>query len=779
MKKIKFLSTVLAMTFFCNSVIQITNTRDVFAAENDKFITEKTITQISDKPNEEEFEIEIRAKKKPEVKVERKIDLSIAFDNSASLGSANPNDKVFFSAKESVKSMINGLDKNVDRVSLTPYKGSNRTFQGEKLEYAVDTKVSMTNDFSLVESEIDAMTLAGETPMYSGVKNAIADLENNARGEAKKKLVIVSDGEPNVSKPIVTASDTPIGMVEPPEDAEDPFSPIYDGKKKYDKYLYEYRYAQATDKAPDGDAQEYGEDSFYYTFGGDVYRTPDFRIARKAMPFYEGGFDFLREEVKAQVEQAKNNGVEVYVVYIQRYNTQDPRYALDENLFKKTSVNFMQSLATDSNKFFTVDGLDSLNQLDSIFKQIKEDIKPQNHLITDEVIDKFEVVPNSFKAEVDGVDMTSEIIPVQSGNKLEWIFKDDAREEYELILKYRIKRALGTKGGTYITSLKPAELVYNDNTINGVVEQKLEFNQVQAVLKSFGELRVRYVDEKTQKYIDSEYKEVKEVGEEYVTVPKSINGYKVSKIPQNAKGKYIDGLTEVVYYYTKELEKVISGGNSNTVTYGTVTVKYIDKATNKEIAPITFSKKEIGTDYVVEPKVIEGYEVLERPLKENGKYINGNIELVYFYGENIDIKDEETPKGNLAAKKGTVVVKYLEKGTDKELASYVKIDDIVGNEYLANALNIEGYELLDIPLNEKGKYVDGIIEVVYYYGKQIRIEDEVTPKGQPTINQKFNENVSKDKYEVKLPKTGEESSAPYYCIGIILVVIGCFLRKKF
>ena len=55
----------------------------------------------------------------------------------------------------------------------------------------------------------------------------------------------------------------------------------------------------------------------------------------------------------------------------------------------------------------------------------------------------------------------------------------------------------------------------------------------------------------------------------------------------------------------------------------------------------------------------------------------------------------------------------------------------VGQEYKAKFKNIEGYELIEIPENEEGTYIDGTIEVVYKYQK---IEVKPIEKGKIIVN---------------------------------------------
>ena len=78
--------------------------------------------------------------------------------------------------------------------------------------------------------------------------------------------------------------------------------------------------------------------------------------------------------------------------------------------------------------------------------------------------------------------------------------------------------------------------------------------------------------------------------------------------------------------------------------------------------------------------------------------------------EKPDVQEEPVKK------KGKVVVKYLEKGTNKVLAKEKTIEGNVDDDYTTEPIDIKNYTLdKKEPTNKNGKIKEGTTEVVYYY----------------------------------------------------------------
>ena len=78
------------------------------------------------------------------------------------------------------------------------------------------------------------------------------------------------------------------------------------------------------------------------------------------------------------------------------------------------------------------------------------------------------------------------------------------------------------------------------------------------------------------------------------------------------------------------------------------------------------------------------------------------------------VMDEENVKVDV---KGKLIVKYLEKDTNKELLNEKVTVDKVGTNYSTNAKDIFGYTYDSVNGNENGKYIVNDTTVIYYYTK--------------------------------------------------------------
>jgi hypothetical protein len=120
------------------------------------------------------------------------------------------------------------------------------------------------------------------------------------------------------------------------------------------------------------------------------------------------------------------------------------------------------------------------------------------------------------------------------------------------------------------------------------------------------------------------------------------------------------------------------------------------------------------------------------------------------------------------AKKGNVIATYVDQ-YGKTLADPVTTTGMVGKDYQTNAKEINGYELNKIEGDEKGKYIDGTIHVVYVYEYVLGQGDGEEPKIVPVSN--------------KIPYTGVteknnnviDSSICVSSLGLITILL---LKRK-
>lgn len=88
-------------------------------------------------------------------------------------------------------------------------------------------------------------------------------------------------------------------------------------------------------------------------------------------------------------------------------------------------------------------------------------------------------------------------------------------------------------------------------------------------------------------------------------------------------------------------KKVINITNESDV--GKIVTKYVDKATNKEIAVSEEITDRVGADYETKAKEIEYYKLEGTPENAKGKVTNGTTEVIYYYNkQDFNIKADKT-----------------------------------------------------------------------------------------------------------------------------------------
>ena len=276
---------------------------------------------------------------------------------------------------------------------------------------------------------------------------------------------------------------------------------------------------------------------------------------------------------------------------------------------------------------------------------------------------------------------------------------------------------------------------------------------------------VKYVDETTGEEIAEEERIEGHENDEYTTEPKDIEDYNLTKEPDNKEGtmtitKNEDGTydteIEVIYYYKKISGGVIENhidvdtnkklateehkGNVGDLydipsrtfedydlvtdrlpdnSIGTMTekeivvnyyykkrakvvVEYIDKLTGEKITEDEIIEGHLGDEYSTEEKEFSGYDLVEKPSNSSG-----------------EMKEEETVVKYYYQRKAEIEVKYLEKGTDFEVAPSETISGYVGDKYETEEKEVSYYKFVEKTENWKGEMTEEKITVIYYYEKQI------------------------------------------------------------
>ena len=177
---------------------------------------------------------------------------------------------------------------------------------------------------------------------------------------------------------------------------------------------------------------------------------------------------------------------------------------------------------------------------------------------------------------------------------------------------------------------------------------------------------------------------------------------------------------------------------------------------NEELQTITW-KEELGhinTDTMgeaykvdVTKNIVLVYKDLDVTESMVTNKVKGTVEL-YETEEKNTVETEENVQVEV---EGTVVVKYVEKESGKEIETAEEMTGRVGEEYVTLAKDIENYTLVGDTENTRGEYKEGIIEVIYYYERTpakviIKYEDE---EGKDILEEKVVEGYINEEYETK------------------------------
>lgn len=260
----------------------------------------------------------------------------------------------------------------------------------------------------------------------------------------------------------------------------------------------------------------------------------------------------------------------------------------------------------------------------------------------------------------DGTKLSDDV--VSSGT-----FDQDFKIAPKDIKNYNLKKSPSVNTGKFGTSVSDFTYIYS---------------------KKQGTLIVRYVNEENETISDSVSK-TGNFDDEYSIDVKDIDNYSVKTSPSNLKGLFGTDKTEVVIVYSKKK--------------GSVTIRYVDKDGNSLHEPDI----KVGTfDELWEslPITLDNYNLDTKPTSESGLFGTSNQEVIYVYSK----------------KQGKVLIEYKDTKGNKVHDS-ISLSGDFDEEWKSEALDIENYELTQLPSVEKGTFGvtddDGTV-VTYVYSKK-------------------------------------------------------------
>lgn len=262
----------------------------------------------------------------------------------------------------------------------------------------------------------------------------------------------------------------------------------------------------------------------------------------------------------------------------------------------------------------------------------------------------------------------------------------------------------------------------------------------------------------TVNYIDTDGKTIAptetlsgNIGENYTTTAKTIQGYTLTTTPANAKGTFSTEAQIINYIYEK-----------NPDLAQPITVDY-RSSTGQKIAKSEVLTGNIGESYSTQPKTIDGYTLTTTPPNAKGTFTTNAQTVTYVY----------TP---IAISALPVTVNYLDEN-GKEIADSVVLNGHVGEAYNTLAKEIDGYTLIKTPTNANGVFSAEAQSIDYLYRKNKPVVIVNPPIKNPVIKINSSTNVIKEETSV-LPKTGDSNPYNDFLAGILLLSSAMFLWKK-
>lgn len=262
----------------------------------------------------------------------------------------------------------------------------------------------------------------------------------------------------------------------------------------------------------------------------------------------------------------------------------------------------------------------------------------------------------------------------------------------------------------------------------------------------------------TVNYIDTDGKTIAptetlsgNIGENYTTTAKTIQGYTLTTTPANANGTFSTEAQIINYIYEK-----------NPDLAQPITVDY-RSSTGQKIAKSEVLTGNIGESYSTQPKTIAGYTLTTTPPNAKGTFTTNAQTVTYVY----------TP---IAISALPVTVNYLDEN-GKEIADSVVLNGRVGEAYNTLAKEIDGYTLIKTPTNANGVFTAEAQSIDYIYRKNKPVVIVNPPIKNPVIKINSSTNVIKEETSV-LPKTGDSNPYNDFLAGILLLSSAMFLWKK-
>ena len=227
----------------------------------------------------------------------------------------------------------------------------------------------------------------------------------------------------------------------------------------------------------------------------------------------------------------------------------------------------------------------------------------------------------TFYYQLKKTDVTVRYVTIKDGNIIDLItpVKDTGRinDNYTAYAKDETDNKVFANYNLESATEQTIKLKSSDNTITFIYS-----------LKDAKVIVHHYEEGTTIKIAEDETINGK-VSKDYTTKEADVYGYILVSTPENASGMFTDEITEVIYYYKKDMGKVIT--------------KYVDED-GKVLLEETTTNGQVGTDYQTSPASITDYELINTIGEEKGKYTKEDIIVTYVYQFVMGEGGDDTPK---------------------------------------------------------------------------------------------------------------------------------------
>ena len=214
----------------------------------------------------------------------------------------------------------------------------------------------------------------------------------------------------------------------------------------------------------------------------------------------------------------------------------------------------------------------------------------------------------TFYYQLKKTDVTVRYVTIKDGNVIDLInpVKDTGRinDNYTASAKDETDNKVFANYNLESATEQTIKLKSSDNTITFIYS-----------LKDAKVIVHHYEEGTTIKIAEDETINGK-VSKDYTTKEADVYGYILVSTPENASGMFTDEVTEVIYYYKKDMGKVIT--------------KYVDED-GKVLLEETTTNGQVGTDYQTSPATIADYELINTIGEVKGKYTKEDIVVTYVY----------------------------------------------------------------------------------------------------------------------------------------------------